>query len=44
MGLTSHILSIYISEGLLYFAIEEHSASERLIHSRDIGVSYLLVG
>jgi hypothetical protein len=44
VGLTSHILATYISEGLLYFAIEEHDASERLVHARDIGVSYFLVG
>jgi hypothetical protein len=44
VGLTSHILATYISEGILYFAIEEHDASTRLIHARDIGVSYFLVG
>jgi len=44
VGLTSHILATYISEGILYFAIEEHQASERLVHARDIGVSYFLVG
>jgi hypothetical protein len=44
VGLTAHILATYISEGILYFAIEEHDASERLVHARDIGVSYVLVG
>lgn len=44
VGLTAHILSTYISEGILYFAIEERQASERLVHARDIGVSYFLVG
>ncbi|WP_338152617.1 rhomboid-like protein [Mycobacterium paraense] len=44
VGLTSHILATYISEGILYYAIEEHEASERLVHARDIGVSYFLVG
>lgn len=44
VGLTTHILATYISEGILYFAIEEHDASERLVHARDIGVSYFLVG
>jgi F0F1-type ATP synthase assembly protein I len=44
VGLTAHILATYISEGILYFAIEEHQASERLVHARDIGVSYFLVG
>ncbi|MDD4866708.1 MAG: hypothetical protein PHQ28_06150, partial [Mycobacterium sp.] len=44
VGLTSHVLATYVSEGVLYFAIEEHSASERLVLARDIGVSYFLVG
>jgi Rhomboid-like protein len=44
VGLSAHILSTYLSEGLLYFAIEERDASERLVHARDIGVSYFLVG
>ena len=44
VGLSSHILATYISEGILYFAIEKHDASERLVHARDIGVSYFLVG
>jgi len=44
VGLTSHILATYISEGLLYFAIEERAAAERFVNARDIGVSYFLVG
>lgn len=44
VGLTSHILATYISEGILYYAIEVHDASQRLVLSRDIGVSYFLVG
>jgi F0F1-type ATP synthase assembly protein I len=44
VGFTAHILATYISEGILYYAIEEHEASERLVHARDIGVSYFLVG
>lgn len=44
VGLTSHILATYISEGILYYAIEEHEASQRLVQARDIGVSYFLVG
>jgi hypothetical protein len=44
IGLTSHILATYISEGILYFAIQEHEAPERLVHARDVGVSYFLVG
>jgi hypothetical protein len=44
VGLTSHVGATYISEGLLYFQIQYHQAPERLIHARDIGVSYFLVG
>ncbi|OBI99314.1 rhomboid-like protein [Mycobacterium sp. 1465703.0] len=44
VGLSSHILATYISEGILYFAIEEHDAPQRLVHARDIGVSYFMVG
>lgn len=44
VGLSAHILSTYLSEGLLYLAIEERDATERLVHARDIGVSYFLVG
>ena len=44
VGLTAHILATYISEGILYYAIEEHDASQRLVLARDIGVSYFLVG
>lgn len=44
VGLTTHVLATYISEGIVYFAIKEHEASERLVHARDIGVSYFLVG
>ncbi|MCP6530627.1 hypothetical protein NL480_28380, partial [Klebsiella pneumoniae] len=31
-------------EGLLYLAIQHRDASERMVHARDIGVSYFLVG
>jgi hypothetical protein len=44
VGLTSHILSTYVSEGALYFAIQVHAASARLVRAADIGVSYFLVG
>jgi hypothetical protein len=44
VGLSAHILATYISEGILYYAIEEHDAPERLVYARDIGVSYFLVG
>jgi hypothetical protein len=44
VGLTAHISATYISEGLLYLEIQHHLAPERLVHARDIGVSYFLVG
>lgn len=44
VGLISHVLATYISEGLLYLAIHDHLAPERLVHVRDVGVSYFLVG
>jgi hypothetical protein len=44
VGLSSHILATYFSEGMLYWAIETRDASERYVHARDIGVSYFLVG
>jgi hypothetical protein len=44
VGLTSHVLATYISEGLLFLAIRHHEAPQRLVHARDIGVSYFLVG
>lgn len=44
VGLTAHVGATYISEGLLYLAIQYHSAPERLVHAQDIGVSYFMVG
>ncbi|SOJ53559.1 hypothetical protein MSIMFB_01060 [Mycobacterium simulans] len=44
VGLTAHIAATYISEGLLYLAIQHHLEPQRLVHARDIGVSYFLVG
>jgi hypothetical protein len=44
VGLVAHVLATYISEGLLYLAIHDHVAPERLVHVRDVGVSYFLVG
>jgi hypothetical protein len=44
VGLTSHVLATYISEGILYGAIRYHDAPKRLMHATDIGVSYFLVG
>jgi hypothetical protein len=44
VGLTAHVGATYISEGLLKLAIDYHQAPEKLMHARDIGVSYFLVG
>jgi len=44
VGLTSHIGATYFSEGLLYLAIQHGLEPHRLVHARDIGVSYFLVG
>jgi peptidoglycan/LPS O-acetylase OafA/YrhL len=41
---TAHIGATYLSQGWLYLAIEYHHASQRLVHTTDIGVSYFLVG
>ena len=42
VGLTAHVGATYISEGLLSLAIRYHAAPQRLVHARDIGVSYFL--
>ena len=44
VGLSSHIIATYVSEGLLYLAIELRDASERSVRAHDIGVSYFMVG
>lgn len=44
VGLTAHVISTYISEGVLYLAIQEHLRPERMVHVRDVGVSYFMVG
>lgn len=44
VGLTAHVVSTYISEGVLYLAIQEHLRPERMVHVRDVGVSYFMVG
>jgi len=44
VGLTCHVGATYISEGLLYLEIQYHWVPEKLVHARDIGVSYFLVG
>jgi hypothetical protein len=44
VGLTAHVGATYLSEGMLYLAIQHHLAPEHLVHARDIGVSYFMVG
>jgi hypothetical protein len=44
VGLASHIGATYLSEGYLYWRIQEAITSPRLIDARDIGVSYFVVG
>jgi Rhomboid-like protein len=44
VGLTAHVGATYLSESLLYLAIQLHWAPERLVYARDIGVSYFMVG
>lgn len=44
VGLTAHIVATYISEGLLYLAIQLNEASQRSVRAHDIGVSYFMVG
>lgn len=44
VGLTAHIVATYISEGLLYLAIQQHLEPEKMVHVRDVGVSYFMVG
>lgn len=44
VGFTAHIVATYISEGMLYVAIQQHVQPERMVHVRDVGVSYFMVG
>jgi hypothetical protein len=44
VGLTAHVSATYLSEGVLYLEIQHHLEPERLVHARDIGVSYFMVG
>jgi hypothetical protein len=43
-GLIAHIVATYLSEGFLYWQIQEAAVSPRLLNARDIGVSYFAVG
>jgi hypothetical protein len=44
IGLVCHVGATYLSEGYLYWRIQEAVSSPRLIDARDIGVSYFVVG
>jgi tRNA(Arg) A34 adenosine deaminase TadA len=44
VGLICHVGATYLSEGYLYWSIQEAQASPRLIDARDVGVSYFVVG
>ncbi len=44
VGLAAHIIATYVSEGVLYWAIEQAVVPHRLVNARDIGVSYFAVG
>jgi hypothetical protein len=44
IGLVGHVGATYLSEGYLYWRIQEAVSSPRLIDARDIGVSYFVVG
>jgi rhomboid family protein len=44
VGLIAHVGATYLSEGLLYLAIETGRARESLVNVSDIGVSYFVTG
>lgn len=44
VGLTAHVVATYLSEGFLYWQIEEAMVSPRYLNARDIGVSYAVAG
>jgi len=44
VGAACHVGATYLSEGYLYWRIQEAITSPRLIDARDIGVSYFVVG
>ncbi|MCV7175538.1 hypothetical protein CG716_15645 [Mycolicibacterium sphagni] len=43
-GLIAHIVATYLSEGFLYWQIQEAAVSPRYLNAKDIGVSYFAVG
>lgn len=44
VGVICHVGATYLSEGYLYWTIQEAAASPRLIDARDVGVNYFVVG
>jgi hypothetical protein len=44
VGLSAHVLATYISEGVLYLAIDWGLAPARQVNASDVGVSYFLAG
>jgi tRNA(Arg) A34 adenosine deaminase TadA len=44
VGLICHLGATVLSEGFLYWSIQEARASPRLVDARDVGVSYFVVG
>jgi hypothetical protein len=44
VGLVCHVGATYLSDGYLYWTIQQALASPRLIDARDIGVSYFVTG
>lgn len=44
VGLLAHVVATYVGEGTLYWAIQQAEVSPKLIHARDVGVSYFLAG
>ncbi|WP_328356616.1 hypothetical protein OG976_00885 [Mycobacterium sp. NBC_00419] len=43
-GLIAHIVATYVSEGFLYWQIQESMVSPRYLNARDVGVSYVVAG
>ena len=43
-GLTAHVVATYLSEGFLYWQIQEAAVSPKYLNARDVGVSYFVAG
>jgi hypothetical protein len=44
VGLTTHVIATYFSEGVLYLQIQYRSKPGWMVHAEDVGVSYFMVG